>query len=102
MIRVVACSCLGSEQLCRQVMRGAGLSDWAVIPVYMGKEQSLDAVSIFTGEHKTELLDLLRSSSSYAIAVGATSSTAPIHFVSFGDGSAKNIVEAQVLLSKFV
>ena len=34
------------------------------------------------------------------IAVGATTPTAPVHFVSFGDGSAKNIVEAQVLLSK--
>lgn len=100
MIRVIACSCSGSEQMCRRVMRGAGLSDWATIPVYMGKEQSLDAVSIFIGEHKAELLDLIKGSSSYAIAVGAASPTAPIHFVSFGDGSAINIAEAEVLLSK--
>ena len=101
MIRVVACSCSGSEQLCRQVMHEAGLKDWAVIPVYMGKEASLDAVSIFTGEHKDELLELIKSSSSYAIAVGAKSPTSPLHFASFGDGSVVKIAEAEVILSKF-
>lgn len=71
MITAIACACGNSEKLIRSRLQAAGVKDYMSVPLAIGRDKSLKAVSILPQFPEIEVLpNYISSHSSYAVVIG--------------------------------
>lgn len=71
MITAVACACGSSEKLVRVRLQMAGVEDYMSVPLAIGRDKSLNAVSELPKYPEIEVLpEYIKNHSSYAVIIG--------------------------------
>lgn len=104
MIVILTCSCGSAEQLVRQALHKYEYRNWAMEPIYQGKENSLKSVENmmrkFPNNHRLEdLYAYINNNSKWAVFLGYDEES--LEWADISHGRMKEDVEAQTVVEKY-
>ena len=102
MILCISCDCGGAEPLIRRALQESGYKNWLTEPIYRGKSETSRVLEQVFGDRFFEINALkqyLKTSSSYAIVIGANDKQAI--WADLGRGDIKSKMDAISIVDAF-
>lgn len=99
-IVAVTCLCGSSESLVRNFLKSIDYSGWIDVPIYKGKEKSINIVNQLPPAPEKEMLQaFLKNASKWAVIIGYNDTG--MKWSDIAHGGAKTKIEAELVVRNF-
>lgn len=103
MILAVTCMCGSVESLVQNFLKSANYEDWLTVPIYKGKQKSLNILNQLPQVPETEMLkSYLEKASKWAVIIGYDPDTNQLKWSDIAQSrNTKTRVEAETIVEAF-